>query len=39
MAEGKNENIAMRMGICSSMGRHPEKGDAPARLYSFMVSR
>ena len=37
MHEGKNENIANRIGICRSMGRHPENGEAPALLYSAMV--
>ena len=31
MADGKNQNMATRIGICSSMGRHPENGLAPAR--------
>ena len=35
--EGKKVNIAIRMGICSSMGRQPPIGLAPARRYSSMV--
>ena len=38
MAEGKNENMAMSTGICSSMGRQPDMGLAPAREYRAMVS-
>ena len=37
MHEGKNENIANRMGICSSSGRQPDMGLAPALLYRAMV--
>ncbi len=32
MAEGKKLNIATSIGSCSSMGRHPDMGLAPARL-------
>ncbi len=38
MADGKKENMAMSTGICSSMGRQPDSGLAPAREYSAIVS-
>ncbi len=38
IALGKNANMAISTGICSSRGKHPENGDAPARLYRAMVS-
>ena len=31
MHDGKNQNMAMSIGICNSMGTQPEKGLAPAR--------
>ncbi len=38
MAEGKKLNIATSIGSCNSMGRHPDMGLAPARLYRAIDS-
>ena len=37
MHDGKNENIATRIGNCNNIGRQPLIGLAPAELYNAII--